>query len=157
MPRQLKQCPLEFACVCPGTQVAIYLYNVCLQPVRAESTGLWLWKVAWLPVCKLINNGYCQGNVWATCYNEHSETYQHTPPGSPVFPAQITVSPWDSPFPPVSGLLLSVPSLHWFCFLLPVHILLTGFLLISNTIFISVRGDFWEFLDRKRGEGVTGL
>lgn len=30
-----------------------------------------------VPVCKLINNGYCQGNVWAMRYNEHSETHQH--------------------------------------------------------------------------------
>lgn len=81
--RQLKQCQLRFVCVSRerGWQRYLFIYIFCLQPVRAACKEVRLWKVAWFSVCKLINYGYCQGNVWAMCYNEHSETHQHSPTG----------------------------------------------------------------------------
>lgn len=159
--RQLKQCQLELVCVyvCQerGSDSGIYLYVFCLQPVRAASKGLRLWKVAWFPACKLINNGYCQGNVWAMCYNEHSETHQHTPTGYYSNLPGATVSPWDSTLPSASlsssSSYLSLASLYPFhrrLIFTPLHIF-SRILSHLKHIFLNlrVRGDSWKFLDRK--------
>lgn len=117
--------------------------------------------MAWFPVCKLINYGYCQGNVWAMCYNEHSETHQHTPTGCYSTCPLLLSLPQIPPFllPLCLPLYLSLPCFYPFHlysdFSATTHFF-QGYFLISNTFFFhlkSMRRFSRIPRQKKRGEG----
>lgn len=119
----------------------------CLQPVRAPCKGLWSWSTAWFPARILINNGYCQGNIWAVCYNEHLETHQHTPTTCPMPLPEIPSSPLSFCLPHISISLPPFYSFYLFSdFSLPAFFKI--FLVLCSVI-CRVQADSWDFLERK--------